>query len=50
MRTEQVWDAWMEYDEDEFCNVLRPDAPEEVKEAYAKFLEQQKTEGGYIAK
>ena len=34
MRTENVWDKWMEYDEDEFCYVLRPDAPDEVKEAY----------------
>lgn len=36
MRTEQVWDKWMEYDDEEFCLVLRDDAPADVKEAYER--------------
>lgn len=52
MRTEAIWDKWMEYDEEEFCAVLRPDAPAEVKAAYEKHLEEQKAAavGGYIPK
>ena len=52
MRTEAIWDKWMEYDEDEFCNVLRSDAPDDVKEAYRKHLAEQEAanEGGYMAK
>ena len=41
MRTEAIWDKWMQCDEDGFYDGLKPDAPDEVKEAYAKFLADQ---------
>ena len=52
MRSEAIWDQWMEYDEEEYCNVLRPDAPEEVKKAYEKYKAEQEAAavGGYIPK
>lgn len=40
MRTEQIWDAWMDYDEEEFCYVLRDDAPDDVKAAYERHVEE----------
>lgn len=52
MRTEQVWDKWMEYDEDEFCFILRDDAPEDVKAAYERHREEMEKAkvNGYIVK
>lgn len=52
MRTEAIWDKWMEYDEEEFCLVLRSDAPDEVRQAYeAHCAEKDKAKvGGYMAK
>lgn len=52
MRTEQVWDKWMDYDEDEFCLALRSDAPDEVKEAYEQHCaEMEKAKvNGYMPK
>lgn len=38
MRTEEIWDKWMEYDKDGFVCGIRHDAPDEVKAAYKKHL------------
>ena len=52
MRTEAIWDKWMEYDEEEFCLVLRSYAAEEVKKAYESYCaDQEKAKvNGYIVK
>lgn len=38
MRVKEIWDDWMTYDDDGFCDGIRPDAPDEVKAAYEKYL------------
>ena len=38
MRIEEVWDCWLEYDEDGFVSGIREDAPDGVKEAYSEYL------------
>lgn len=52
MRTEQIFDKWLTYDEDGFVNGIDPEAPEEAKKAYESFLAEQEAEKnkGYIAK
>ena len=52
MRTEAIWDKWMEYDDEEFCLVLRHDAPEDVKKAYERHCAEMKKAGpgGCVAK
>lgn len=40
MREEMIFDNWMKYDEDGFYDGLREDAPQEVKEAYEKYLKE----------
>ena len=52
MRTEAIWDKWMLYDEDGFVCGIRPDAPDDVKAAYAEHLAEIKeaTGGGYMPK
>lgn len=40
----------MEYDDDNFCRVLRPDAPEDVKEAYKQHCAAMVAGNGYMAK
>lgn len=52
MRTEAIWDKWMEYDDEEFCLVLRQDAPEDVKKAYERHCAETEKSGsdGYVAK
>lgn len=52
MRIEQVWDKWMLTDEDGFYSGIDPKAPDDVKEAYEKYLDEQKKaeSDGYIAK
>lgn len=52
MRLKEIWDDWMNYDEDGFYSGIRDDAPDEVKKAYAEYLKKQESEkkSGYIAK
>lgn len=52
MRLKEIWDDWMEYDEDGFYSGIRADAPAEVKEAYEKHVreEEAEMEKGYIAR
>lgn len=52
MRTEQIFDKWLTYDEDGFANGIDPKAPEEVKKAYAEYTaeREKKAENGYIIK
>lgn len=53
MRERQVFDDWMEYDEDRDMLVLRNDAPEEIKKAYDDFNkenEERKASGKRILK
>lgn len=38
MRVEEIWDKWVTYDDDGFYSGIREDAPNEVKEAYAKYV------------
>lgn len=38
MRIEEVWDSWLEYDEDGFVSGIREDAPDDVKAAYSEYL------------
>lgn len=48
MRIENVWDKWVTYDDDGFVNGISPEAPEDVKKAYAEYiaeLEQQAKSG-----
>lgn len=51
MRLPEIWDAWAEYD-DFGISGIREDAPEEVKEAYAKYVAEREKEAqnGLIAK
>ena len=42
MRTEQIWDKWVTYDEDGFVNGIDPKAPDDVKKAYAEYKVEQK--------
>lgn len=44
MREKQIWDDWMKYDEDGFYSGVRDDAPDELKEAYAKYLSEREAE------
>ncbi len=50
MRSKEVWDDWMKYDEDGFYSGIRDDAPEDVKKAYAEHIEKQEKEkkNGYV--
>ena len=41
MREKEIWDDWVKYDDDGFVDGLRPDAPDDVKKAYAKHLDSQ---------
>lgn len=52
MRTEQIFDKWLTYDEDGFVNGISPEAPEEVKKAYAEYTAERNKpdENGYIIK
>ena len=53
MRTEQVWDKWMLYDDDGFVSGIDPNAPDDVKKAYQDYLADLEAEtagGGCIAK
>lgn len=50
MREEMVFDKWMKIDKDGFFDGLRDDAPDEVKKAYAEYLEKQETDNGYKKK
>lgn len=52
MRMEMIWDAWLLYDEDGFCCGIRPEAPENVKQAYNQYVSEQKAlkESGRIPK
>ena len=51
-RKEEIWDAWVTYGEDGFVNGIRSDAPENVKEAYAKYMaeREQEAKNGFITK
>lgn len=52
MRTEAIWDKWMLYDDDGFSCGIRPDAPDEVKEAYKKHISEMEAEAakGFMPK
>ena len=52
MRTEQIFDKWLTYDDDGFVNGIDPKAPEEAKRAYAEYTaeREKQTENGYIIK
>ena len=50
MRIKEIWDDWMEYDEDGFYSGIREDAPDEVKEAYKTYLAEKENISGYIVK
>ena len=52
MRTEQIFDKWLTYDEDGFVNGIDSKAPEEAKKAYAEYkAEKEKAdENGFIIK
>ena len=52
MRTEQIFDKWLTYNEDGFVNGIDPKAPEEVKKAYAEYTaeREKQAENGYIIK
>ncbi len=52
MRTEQIWDKWMLYDDDGFVSGIRDDAPDDVKKAYAEYVAEREAEAksGFIAK
>lgn len=52
MRTEQIFDKWLTYDEDGFVNGIDPKAPKEAKEAYAEYTAERKkqAENGCIEK
>lgn len=52
MRTEQIWDKWMLYDDDGFVSGIDPNAPDDVKKAYQEHLADLEAEadGGCIAK
>ena len=41
MRIEKVWDKWMLYDDDGLCCGIRPDAPDDVKQAYNQYVSEQ---------
>ena len=52
VRTKEIWDDWMFYDDDGFHKGIRSDAPDEVKEAYNKYLSDVKkqSKGGMMPK
>lgn len=52
MRVKEIWYDWMEYGEDGFYSGIRKDAPDEIKKAYAEYLEnkEKEKENGYIMK
>lgn len=52
MRIEQSFDKWMLTDKDGFYSDIDPNAPEEVKEAYKKYKEEQEkaAKSGFIPK
>jgi hypothetical protein len=52
MRTEQIFDKWLTYDDDGFVNGIMPEAPDDVKKAYADYIAERKkqAENGYINK
>ena len=52
MRTEQIWDKWVTYDDDGFINGIMPEAPDDVKKAYADYIaeREKQAENGCITK